>query len=310
AIRMPADSWPWFRAFGEMVGDRKLARVAADLGVPRPMVLGIWTGLLCLASASVERGVLLVTAGVPMRREEIAEELGCERKMLDDVLGRMTELGMVGEREGAVEIIHWGERQFKSDSSRERVAAYRARTKRRGNVTGAEVGNVTETLRDGYSNGGCNDGCNVTVTPPDTDTDTDPEDEAAARAREVAAPMADGSLSRRGAETAQPTDDPLVAEIVRLWEDRFGRPHSDVQREQIVQHIEEFGAERVRDALREMVLSNGKSIRYLDKVLRGGGAARESPGAPPGRKGQQQGLPEVDWAAYAQTVQQEVNGGR
>jgi len=130
---------PWFRAYTEMVDDEKLRLLAFE---------DRWhfVALLCLKG----QGVLDETG--PLLFRKVAVKLGLDVRSVEEVARRLSEVGLIDEK--TLQPIAWEARQFRSDSSAARVAAYRERKKQ-----GAK--------RDG----------NVTVTAQDTDTDTDKEEE-------------------------------------------------------------------------------------------------------------------------------------
>lgn len=123
----------WFRFYNEVIDDPKVQLLSANL-------FRIWVNLLCLCSANNGFLPSLKTIGYklrlsPARVTRIIDEL-CEYGLFDKL-----EKGTVPH--------NWDNRQFKSDTSRERTAKWRA--KRHGDVTSE-----------------------VTVTAPDTYTDTYP----------------------------------------------------------------------------------------------------------------------------------------
>jgi len=117
----------WFRFYSEVINDPKVQ--ALD-----PLLFKAWVNLLCVAAGH--------DGHLPGGSHVIA------RMRLDyfqRVLNRLVRVGLVVSKEGAYTMHNWDKRQWKSDTSNERVQRYR------------------KTQR------------NVTVTPPDTDTDTDTE---------------------------------------------------------------------------------------------------------------------------------------
>ena len=130
-------SLPWFRAYTEMVDDEKLRLLAFE---------DRWhfVALLCLKG----QGVLDETG--PLLFRKVAVKLGLDVRSVEEVARRLSEVGLIDEK--TLQPIAWEARQFRSDSSAARVAAYRERKKQ-----GAK--------RDG----------NVTVTAQDTDTDKEEE---------------------------------------------------------------------------------------------------------------------------------------
>jgi len=148
-------AYPWFRLYSEMLSDRKLARAARLAGCERATAVGVWVGMMCLASESSERGKLLLAPGVPFSGTDIAEEVGCGEETVAGLLDAFARLEMVAWEGDALAITHWGERQYESDKSTARVRKHRARKK--------QGGNVSETLPERSRNA------------PDTDSDTDTE---------------------------------------------------------------------------------------------------------------------------------------
>lgn len=128
---------PWFRAYTEMVDDEKLRLLAFE---------DRWhfVALLCLKG----QGVLDESDALLFRK--VAVKLGVDVRTLEEVARRLAEVGLIDEK--TLQPLAWDSRQFKSDSSAERVAAYRERKKQ-------------AVKRDG----------NVTVTAQDTETDTEEE---------------------------------------------------------------------------------------------------------------------------------------
>lgn len=146
--------YSWFRLYSEMLSDRKVARAARMAGCERATAVGVWVGMMCLASESSERGRLLLAPGVPFTGPDIAEEVGCAETTVAGLLDAFERLEMVTRDGDVLAIVHWNERQYESDKSTARVRRHRARKR---------SGNVPETLPERSGNA------------PDTDSDTDTE---------------------------------------------------------------------------------------------------------------------------------------
>lgn len=129
---------PWFRMYSDAVNDEKLRLLAFE---------DRWhfVALLCCKS----KGVLDDSNGDMLMRKT-AVLLGLSTRELSEVARRLSEVGLINF--DTLQPLKWDDRQFRSDSSTERVTAYRSRIK-----------NVAK--RD----------CNVSETTQDTDTDTDTE---------------------------------------------------------------------------------------------------------------------------------------
>lgn len=127
---------PWFRMYSDAVNDEKLRLLAFE---------DRWhfVALLCCKS----KGVLDDSNGDMLMRKA-AVLLGLSTRELSEVARRLSEVGLIDF--DTLQPIKWDDRQFRSDSSTERVHAYRDRIR-------------NTAKRD----------CNVSETAQDTDTDTD-----------------------------------------------------------------------------------------------------------------------------------------
>ena len=138
----------WFRHYAGMMRDDKLVRVALKSGQTIERVLWVWGAVLESASDCNDGGKFDF---------DVAEAAYFLRIKPAPILAILEALEAAGHIADSV-VTRWKSRQFQSDSSKQRVAAHRAR-KRGCNVTGEN----DVTLHDRYGNA------------PDTDTDTDTE---------------------------------------------------------------------------------------------------------------------------------------
>ena len=142
---------PWFRAYTEMMDDEKLRLLAFE---------DRWhfVAILCMKGAGIldESGPLLM--------RKAAVKMGLAVRELEEVARRLSEVGLIDA--ATLQPLAWDARQMKSDSSAERVQAYRERQKH-----AKQGGNVTVTAQD-----------------TDTDTDTDKEEDKKKATRKRAAP--------------------------------------------------------------------------------------------------------------------------
>ena len=136
---------PWFRAYTEMVDDEKLRLLAFE---------DRWhfVALLCL------KGQGLLDDGGALMMRKVAVKLGLDLRTLDEVARRLSEVGLIDK--DTLQPIAWDARQMRSDSSSERVKAYRERQK--------QAKDGAKQLR------------NVSVTAQDTDTEEEAEIEPTA----------------------------------------------------------------------------------------------------------------------------------
>lgn len=154
---------PWFRVYSEILDDRKIERVCKMTSNPKSLIIGIWITLLALANDSPDRGRLCVTQEMPVTMDDLCDETGLPREELHPIVEAFHDLGMLNGDE-TMAIKNWDKRQFRSDSSTERVRQYRA------NVT-VDIP-AHETLQKRYSN--------ALDTDTDTESDTEKEQEGAA----------------------------------------------------------------------------------------------------------------------------------
>lgn len=136
---------PWFRVYTEMVDDEKIRLLAFE---------DRWhyVAILCCKG----KGILDASPDLSMTMRKLSVKLGLTVRELETVLSRLSEVGLVDAETG--QPTGWDSRQFVSDTSTERVRAYRERMKRSGNVA-------------------------VTAQDTDTDTDTDTEKKPKSKAR-------------------------------------------------------------------------------------------------------------------------------
>ena len=138
---MSAKHLPWFRFYTEAIDDEKLGLLAFE---------DRWhfVALLCLKG----KGVLDDEPDAEMLARKVALKMGLTLAELEKVAGRLARMGLIDK--DTFQPRAWDDRQMKSDSSAERVKAFRERKKQ-----AKQAGNVT-----------------VTAQEEDTDTDTDKED--------------------------------------------------------------------------------------------------------------------------------------
>ncbi len=118
----------WFRFYDEVLNDPKAQRL-------EPAVFKFWVNLLCLASKN---------DGAIVKRD-VTFNLRVDETAAVDFLTSLVEHDLLEDR-GDFYIPHnWDGRQYQSDSSTERVRAFRKRKREYG---GKRSGNVTVTLQN------------------------------------------------------------------------------------------------------------------------------------------------------------------
>lgn len=125
----------WFRFYHDALDDPKVQRLPGD-------TFKFWVNLLCLASRSEERGLIVKSI------EDIAFDLRVRDDEAAAMLADLIARGLIDEHVEGLEPHNWGKRQFKSDNVAERVTKHRAR-KKDADVTLRETLQVTpdETLK-------------------------------------------------------------------------------------------------------------------------------------------------------------------
>lgn len=150
--------YPWFRVYNELINDPKIKRVARSSGQSKTTVIGVWVGLLCLASAGNERGCLKISDDIWMSVEDIADELDTTTDLIENLIYQFNQVGMVdlGHMD-SVTIANWEKRQGVDAAERARAGnarrqrEYRAR-KRAEKQREKEGGNVTRNVTVTESN--------------------------------------------------------------------------------------------------------------------------------------------------------------
>lgn len=154
----------WFRMYHEMINDTKIRRLARMCLLDNATIIGVWTIVLSLANESPERGRLLLAEGVRVMAEDISDIAAIEEDVIVEILDGMITLNMLEKNDDKVlSIVNWDKRQFKSDTSNDRVKRYRKKKKKEN----PDERNVTVTLQKRYSN--------APETEADTETDTEVE---------------------------------------------------------------------------------------------------------------------------------------
>jgi hypothetical protein len=166
----------WFRLYDEFQHDTKLRRMP----IPHRYAFVI---LLCMANRSSVRGVIL-----NLDDEDLAFELEMQTEDWLTLKSKFRAKGLIEPVQGGIKITNWDDRQFASDSSAERVAAYRRKK------IGRDC-NVTPPLqkRD----------CNAldTDTDPNSDPNSDPENRSRKQIQKEEEPDRAENLPDRGIDT-------------------------------------------------------------------------------------------------------------
>jgi hypothetical protein len=145
---------PWLRLYTNILENPKVQRL-------RPDVFRAWVNLLALYKRSDE---------VMPPIDEIAFSLRSSEKDVRKWLAELVKVGLLDETSDGLVPHNWDDRQFNSDTSKERQRAYRERLKARNGDAQSDA--VVTSL-----NGRSDVTVTAVVTTQDTDTDTDTDTE-------------------------------------------------------------------------------------------------------------------------------------
>ncbi|GEM_PF-4162205 len=117
---------PWIKLWVELLDDPKIIALTESQR-------WAWCALLLAAARSPEPGRLLLPNGRAMSPEQVREAarcMGMDSNAFGETLALLEELDMVRWDDGALEIIHWNQRQEPQDATAaERMRRYRERRK-------------------------------------------------------------------------------------------------------------------------------------------------------------------------------------
>jgi hypothetical protein len=153
----------WFRHYAGMMRDDKLVRVAIRSKQTIERVAWVWGAILESASEIDDGGRYDLDAA------EIAYFLRADESDVDAILGALSDACRVADSH----VVKWGNRQFSSDRSRERVASHRERKRAQGSDGNGEeaAGNGDVTLQ----------ACHGNSPEAETETELETEEEGSSK---------------------------------------------------------------------------------------------------------------------------------
>jgi hypothetical protein len=105
---------PWFRFYHEALDDPKVQKLSAD-------TFRVWVNMLCLAARN---------GGFIPPISDVSFAFRVTSEIADEYVSNLVNVGLLDRfRNGSVRPHNWDSRQFKSDSSTERVKRFRKRSK-------------------------------------------------------------------------------------------------------------------------------------------------------------------------------------
>ena len=162
----------WFRLYDDVINDPKLLKLPEALR-------WAWVALLCVASKN---------GGKLPPTDDVALMLRVPEAKAAEYITKLVKAKLIENHDGVFAPHNWEGRQFKSDSSNDRVKRHRE-TKR--NVTSKQECNVTSTVTSNVT-GSVTPA--VTVTPPEAEAETEADSE---QSRADASAPIDEDLKRR-----------------------------------------------------------------------------------------------------------------
>lgn len=117
---------PWFRVYTEMVDDERMRMLSFD---------DRWHYVAILCCKGM--GLLDKQQDLALTRRQIGVKLGVDRVTLDEIERRLVEVGLI--EADTLQPVAWDKRQFKSDSSSQRTAAWRDRERAKRHSDGLDT---------------------------------------------------------------------------------------------------------------------------------------------------------------------------
>lgn len=145
----------WFRHYAGMMRDEKLVRVAIKSKQPIERVLWVWGAILESAAEIDENGRYDLDAA------EVAYFLRADDADIFAILSALTDANRLDDDV----VVNWGDRQFSSDKSKDRQAAYRER--KRAEKRDSDGGEITDNDKVTPASRHAD----VTVTAQETETE-------------------------------------------------------------------------------------------------------------------------------------------
>lgn len=197
----------WFRHYAGMMRDEKLVAIAVKSKQPVERVLWVWGAILESATEINDNGRYELDAA------EVAYFLRADEADICAVLAGLESAARLADHR----VVRWCDRQFSSDKSKDRQAAYRERQRQKGShghdQAGVSDGDITS--RDGE------------VTAQDTDTDT-----------ELLEPK--GSCASRDALKPEHVKEKWNEVAARLWGSRTIRELTPTRRQSVRARIAQY----------------------------------------------------------------------
>jgi hypothetical protein len=226
----------WLRLYTEIRNDRKLRRLS-------PAQRWLWVVILTIAKESPKPGYLLLSEGVPVTIEDLADDAAIPLDEVKSGIEAFVAQRMLEQVDGVWRLVNWDKRQFSSDSSTERVRKHRRKKQQ------------NETLQDRYSN--------VTETPPETDKQTNRD-----RDRDIDQGSCLTTATAQCAEAdgdAPPTNKDLIAELTGAYRAIEGIKPAKGDYAFVGALYNQYGYDQVLTAINKLQMA--AAVQQLEKPL-------------------------------------------
>jgi DnaD/phage-associated family protein len=205
---------------------------------------------MVIARRSSIPGTLILSEGVPVSEDDIADEAAATLKEVRQALDTFIDQKMIAKDDnGSYYIVHWDDRQYDSDSSKDRTRKYRASQKQKNTVTSSVAKPEYETSQKRHSDNERNvtetsQACHGDLLEAEADTDTDLE-------------LSSSTSTTRTRE-----------EVCKLFQQEIG-VMSPSMRDKVHSAIDDYSPDWTYYAIERAVLQGKRSMAYILAVLSG-----------------------------------------
>jgi len=228
----------WIKLVTDVFDDEKILLIEAF--PEADSIIVIWFKLLCLAGKQNNSGVFIMSNGIPYTDRMLSTIFRRKEATVKLALDTFHQFGMIDIIENTITIPNWEKHQqldqleMTREATRKRVEKHREKQK---------------TLAHGD--------CNVTVTLPVT----------VCNGGRVDKNREDKNREDKNNNDEADNVDVDFAKLYNTFETEFGRPLSAMESEQITAWKSEMKTEMIYEALKRAVLSNKKTMQYINGIL-------------------------------------------
>lgn len=240
----------WLRLHTEIRNDRKLRRLP-------PGQRWLWVVVLTIAKESPVPGWLLITEGVPMTFDDLADEAAIPASEVEAGFKAFADQKMIEQIDGVYHLRNWDKRQFASDNSTERVKKFRSKQNKN-----SPPPLYTETLQKRFSNDN--------ETPPEYRVQsTDQKSDLSSVVVSKDQTLHRGAGQKDEAAATAATDKNLIILQKSLQKGGILAP-SGFEIESLLQWYDKgIEMEAITYAIKKAALAGQRRVTYIEGILRG-----------------------------------------